>query len=821
MTPGFSVRVAFPPPLPDRLDYGIPETLIEKVRPGARVEAPLGNRYVVGVALSVVECEDPQKLRPLTAVLDDSPALPEDLLDLLSWLSRYYRASFGEALRAALPPGGLSAERLHIALDSLGRSLLDGLPLPALAHLSSRERNRLLRLLSALPRTGETPLRTAFRNANRVDRETLRDWEARGFLRLRDREPPGARRLRVARLYPAVSAEDAREALSRSPRQEELFRLVLDAPGKRRAALAEKDPNRARAVRELLKKGLLRVEEETVRRSPLSDHRLACERTKEPPKLRPGQERALGPLREAIRDGRNETFLLYGPPGSGKTEVYLHAAEEALAKGGNVLFIVPEIALTPQFAGRVSSRFGDEVALWHSGLSAGERYDEWRRMRRGQARLVVGARMAALAPLGRLGLIVVDEEQDGSYKSEDRPRYQARDVAVMRGKLCGCPVLLGSATPSVESVANVRLGRYTELTLPRPDRLKPPHVRLIDMKKPRPSTRSLLGSELVLAMEKRLERREQTILFLNRRGFAPYLLCRACRQPVECPGCSLTLTYHRTTGRMLCHACGARHPYPERCPACGADDLHLVGVGTQRLEDELDLTFPEARIARLDRDAVTGKGKLSELLDNFSSGLHDILVGTQMVTKGHDFPNVTLVGVLDADQSLHIPDFRSAERTFQLLTQVAGRAGRREIAGEVLIQTYQPDHYVLQAVQAHDPEAFYRRELRQRRGLYPPHRRLCLVRLEGPDEDRTLAAAGEIALQLSGIPRTSHPGVSILGPSRPLVFRLRNRFRALVLVKAETAARLQRFLDEAERRKIFESGSDVRVSLDVDPFSMV
>ncbi len=824
MPPSSYATVILPLPLDRLFTYAVPDSLADGLQPGMRVEAPFQKRWLVGIVQSITQKAPDFDVKPLGAVLDGKPLFDEALLDFLIWLSRYYMVAPGEVLMLALPPGMLAGERLLVALTGRGRALLQGLPLPPgeNAPLPSESKN-WMKKLALLPLTGEVMFSAFQKKARPLSRSMLRQWETAELVKVSISQPgSGLREKRVTILRTALDEPDGLCALARAPKQAEIYSRLCRCGAMERSAFVKGDAACARAVSELIKRGLIDCEEKMVYRSPLENHVLPEDEDRgQFADLWPDQQKALDVIEKALVKKEHEVFLLYGTPGSGKTEVYLRAARQSLAQGKSVLLLVPEISLTPQLATRVQRRFGGKVALLHSALSAGERYDEWRRILSGEARLVVGARSALFAPLCDLGLIIVDEEQDPSYKSEERVLYQARDGAVMRAKQAGIPVLLGSATPSVESIANAKAERYSMLRLARPEEIRKPKMHLIDMGLHRTSKRSLLSSELVLAIEQRLAKHEQVILFLNRRGYAPFLLCSACKRTVDCRHCSVTMPYHRTVGKLLCHHCDVRMTVPERCPHCGRDTLELHGVGTQRVEDELELTFPTARIARMDRDVSSKKGALRELLDAFGAGDIDILIGTQLVTKGHDFPNVTLVGVLSADAALHIPDFRASERAFQLLYQVAGRAGRREREGEVIVQTFQPDHPVLRYLKRLDPEGFYKEELRARKDLYPPFKKLALLRFEHEDQQRVLGAAqafGEACRK--DLERTdAFPTVLLLGPSPAPLLRIRERYRYRLLFKADNRAQLHRFVKFALQRH-GALLSSIRCLVDIDPGSM-
>lgn len=816
------VRVALPVPLAESLTYRVPEALAGLPEPGCRVEVPVGARRVVGVVLECLPESDQPKPRELLACLDTSPAITPELLALLQWVADYYFALIGEVVRLALPPGMLAPDREMLALTPAGRALLAGLPGPMLPELSPAARRTLLKTLALLPESGQVRQSALSARGARISPEQLRLWEQWGLIARKTASDPRGRSHRVAVVEASLPLDVGKEALGRAPRQAELFeRLHREGP-QDRAVLCAADPALGRALSELIKRGFVKVGQRRVFRSPMARHMLPEALPEGERLLWPDQQQACCVLREERSRETPRPVLLFGEPGSGKTEVYLQLAEETLASGRTVLVLVPEIALTPLLTSRFARRFGERVAILHSALSDGERLDEWQRIRKGEASIVVGARSAVFAPLTNLGLIVVDEEQDGSYKSDERVFYHARDVAVVRARFASALVCLGSATPSLESMHNARTERYRLLRLARPDKRPAPRVQLVDMGAIRTSKRSLLSAELVLAVNERLNRGEQSILFLNRRGWAPTLVCTSCKSALRCEHCSVSMTYHRTLGELVCHACGVSRSYPSHCPYCQRPDLELVGVGTQRLEDELELTFPKARIGRLDRDSLLRKGSMTDLLAAFARGELDILVGTQLVAKGHDFPNVTLVGVLNADLSLNLPDFRAGERTFQILSQVAGRAGRGEQAGEVIIQTLQPKHFVLDCVRRGDIDRFYQREAEIRRGLYPPGLRLALIRMEGGELETLTAQARTLTKALGEIlARPGFNSLMLLGPAPAPLARLRERWRLHILIKSPGAGHLHRLLEIAREGGLFAVPRDMRLQVDVDPGNML
>ena len=545
-------------------------------------------------------------------------------------------------------------------------------------------------------------------------------------------------------------------------------------------------------------------------------------RSDSPPQSTAEQARAGVAIAAAIAAGTFAPFLLHGITGSGKTEVYLAAIAQALACGRSAIVLVPEIGLTPQMLARFTARFGAEVAALHSGLARGERLRAWQRLRSGEARVALGVRAGVFAPVRDLGLLIVDEEHDSSFKQEDRLCYNARDMAVARAKLCGCPVVLGSATPSLETLANAEAGRYQKLSLKNRIDARPlPPVELVSLRGGPPPGHGgtpLLRSELSLALTETLGRGEQCILFLNRRGHAGALVCQSCGQVSACPNCDVSMTAHQRGRQLLCHYCGVAARWPEVCPHCRGP-LTELSAGTERLEAEVRQFFPGARVGRLDRDTSSGKA-LSRILDALAAGELDVLVGTQLVAKGHDFPKVTLVGVILADVGLNLPDFRAAERTFQLLVQVAGRAGRGVRPGKVIIQTYFPEHPALQAAQAHDHDRFAAGELLRRRALgFPPASRLCAVRIDAVNPQAALKAANALAGAAAAALGGGGGRAAVLGPALAPLSRLRGRTRYQLLLKARTHGELRR-LASALQAVVPDLGA-VRVVFDMDPLSML
>jgi primosomal protein N' (replication factor Y) len=542
------------------------------------------------------------------------------------------------------------------------------------------------------------------------------------------------------------------------------------------------------------------------------------------PQLTEGQRQALERIEPAICESKFETFLLWGVTASGKTEVYLRAIQVALECGKEAIVLVPEISLTDQLVTELRGRFGRRVALLHSKLSRGERAEMWLRVHRGEIPVVVGARSAVFAPCHNLGLIVVDEEHDGAYKQEEGFRYNARDMALMRGKIMGFPVILGSATPSLETYYNARRGKICLLELPeRPEGRGPTEVQVVDLRRRgrKVRARGIISPPLHQAMAETLERGEQVLLFLNRRGFATFLICEDCGYTFRCRNCAVSLVHHLSEGALMCHYCGWKHPAPPLCPSCGGPDVRDLGIGTEAVELAVRELFPWARVLRMDKDTTTRKHAHREILRAWRRGEADILIGTQMIAKGHHVPNVTLVGIILADSTLNLPDFRASERTYQLLIQVAGRAGRGRRPGRVIVQSYEPDHPAIAFCPSQDYEAFASRELRLRkRASYPPYSRLVLMRVSAPREDSAAKAAtllGDVAKKICG----EKDEVLCLGPSPAPIAKLKGRFRWQLLLKSPSRPRLREAVESILREASGKMPPRARLAVDVDPQSFL
>ena len=800
--------VSLPVPLDQAFTYSLPPTLQHRVREGSRVVVPFGPRKLTGVILRCHDEPPTVALRDALRLVDAEPVLTSELLALGRWIAGYYCSPLGEVLRSMLP---LAAEIRQGRIWSLTDAGRDAARQLMLETGPEDPVMQVLRLLEKRPLTASY-LAKALPLADKAIRSLeRRGWIVAEQIRI-ERDPlrASSERLRISLAQPPTGEQPAK--LNKAERELRAF-LELHPGSHNLKDLEATVSNASGAARSLARKGLATFELETVP--------IAAGPVRAPHTLNAPQQAAFDAIREAIQGNQFHIFLLHGVTGSGKTEVYLNAIEATLAEGRSALLLVPEIALTPAVASQFFSRFGDRVAILHSAFTDAERSGQWRRIRSGAASVVVGTRSGVFAPIRHLGLIVVDEEHDGSYKQEETPRYHGRDVAIVRAQRANACVVLGSATPSLESRYNAERGRYTLLKLPGRIEARPmPSVKLIDMRQEFLETRKqvVFSRQLVEQVAQRLEGREQTIILLNRRGFSSFVACRSCGARVECVNCSVTLTFHKRDYRLLCHYCGYAQKVPEVCAKCGSEHLYFLGLGSERVEEELHHAFASARIARLDRDTVSGKRRYEQILRDFREGSYDILVGTQMIAKGHDNPNVTLVGVISADIGLGMPDFRAAERTFQLLTQVAGRAGRGSIPGTVLVQTINPDHYAVRMAAAQDYQAFYEKELAFRRALhYPPFSAMANVLVRSEQKESALQMSTELAVALTPPPEK----LRILGPAEAPVARLKNEYRYQFLIKAASRKSLNELLQRIRCFAPEHKWGATALVIDVDPLSVM
>ena len=793
--------VALPVPLDQTFTYAV-NGVVPVV--GARVLVPFSGQRLMGVVVRVHQDApaDDFEIKPVQQVLDDAAVLPDELMELARWIAQYYVAPLGEVLRGMLPLAAEVKRHVVYRIAEAGRKVLyEGAAKGSSrrSKLSAEEQNREYAVLNYLE-GGEQAKMSALRSATGANKSLLEGMVRKKWLtREAVAEERDARRLeRVAVLVEGAEQGTVGARLPRLNENQLAVMAELAAVGGRMRVLDLRGslpgvPESTLGT--LVKRGLVAIEEvaEDFRFGGVGAHgkKHAHEHT-----LNEAQMEALSTIAAAMAKGGFAPHLLYGVTGSGKTTVYFAAMRRALDAGKSALLLVPEIGLTPAMTGQLVAAFGDEVALLHSQLTPDERAEQWHRIRRGEARVVVGTRSAVFAPVANLGLIIVDEEHDGSYKQEETPRYHGRDVAVMRAKLNDAVVVLGSATPSLESWSNAEKGRYARVEMRQrvADRLLPA-VELVDMRNEFKETgqEQIFSRKLIEETQATLDRGEQVIILLNRRGYSFVVMCRSCGGKIECENCAISMTYHKPVSgsdaiaqpgqRLECHYCGFRRSVPKTCPKCESEHLYFLGAGSQQGEERLQELFPGARIGRMDRDTVRGRSDMERLLSRLHAGEINLLVGTQMIAKGHDIHGVTLVGVVGADFALGLPDFRAAERVFQLLTQVSGRAGRGDLPGKVLVQTYHPDHYAIQFAAQHDYPGFVAKELQYRRWMhYPPYAVLANVVIQS---EKLEEATGWSSVLGRWFQHTRREKERVLGPAAAPIVRLKRIYRYHFVLKAE------------------------------------
>jgi primosomal protein N' (replication factor Y) len=775
-------------------DYKIPSKWEAFVQVGMRVIVPFGPRKLQGFIIDIREVEESEnmKLKEVEELLDLTPVLNEELLGLGFWLKEETLCFTISAFQAMLPA----------AIKSVYQKRL---------ILRNETSNELQTLFGEKDSIAWKDLPEALYRAVKA---AIAAEEIEVVYDVRDRVQRKKQRV----IGPAASKRALEElaASVRSAKQQDVLYYFIENHQEIAAHTLKEELSMTDApIKALVKKGILYEKEIEVYRNPYDDEQF--ERTKPFP-LTVEQQAAIAPILSTIENEQQRTFLMYGVTGSGKTEVYLQSIEAVLQKGKEAIMLVPEISLTPQMVERFKGRFGSQVAVLHSALSAGEKYDEWRKIQRKEVRVVVGARSAVFAPFENLGIIIIDEEHESSYKQEDNPRYHARDVAIRRSEYHHCPVILGSATPTLESFARASKGVYELLTMTkRMNEQALPSVEIVDMREElRKGNRSMFSTLLHEKIADRLQKQEQIVLFLNRRGHSTFVMCRDCGYVMQCPHCDISLTYHRATQRLKCHYCSHEEFLPKDCPACQSQYIRFFGTGTQKVEEELTKLFPQARVIRMDVDTTSKKGAHEKLLTAFGQRKADILLGTQMIAKGLDFPNVTLVGVLTADTMLHLPDFRASEKTYQLLTQVSGRAGRHHLPGEVVIQTYTPEHYSVQLAKKQQYDTFFEQEMHIRKlHQYPPYYYLTLITVSHPNLLQAVQVTEKIAAMLR---QKCTPQTIILGPVASPIARVKDRYRYQCMIKYKREPGLKevlRFINEHYQTAMIKE--QLQISIDFNP----
>ncbi|ECL8006340.1 primosomal protein N' [Listeria innocua] len=777
-------------------DYFIPKDLEDLIRPGMRVSVPFGNRKIQGFVISLGETEENPKLKGIEAVMDLAPVLNEELMELGDWLAED-TLSFRVSAYQAMLPAALRAkyEKYFLRLDEENEELERLFEGYETLDWKVAESRGILKEIGKWVREGSVEV--VYQVKNKIT----------------------SKKVRVVSCLkaPHQLAEIIEDMPKNAKAQSRVLAFFQAFEGTEIAAaeLKKQAETTDATIKKLVDLNILTIQEKIISRDPYENHQFE---KSESLQLLPDQALACEKITAATEQ---ETFLIHGVTGSGKTEIYLQTIEAKLKEGKEAIVLVPEISLTPQMVERFKSRFGSEVAVLHSALSSGEKYDEWRKIERKEARVVVGARSAVFAPFENLGIIIIDEEHEASYKQEDNPRYHARDVAIWRAEKYQCPVVLGSATPSLESFARAKKGVYTLIELPsRVNDRAMPEVRVVDMRvELRKENRTEFSTELLEKIKDRIAKKEQTVLMLNRRGYSSFVMCRDCGYVVECPNCDISLTYHQSSNQMKCHYCGHEERVPKHCPSCEGEHIRYFGTGTQKVEESLTKLIPEARVIRMDVDTTRTKGAHEKLLKSFRNHEADILLGTQMIAKGLDFPDITLVGVLNADTMLHLPDFRASERTFQLLTQVSGRAGRHERTGEVVVQSYNPEHYSIEFAKQHDFIGFYNHEMKLRKmGSYPPFYYLTMINVSDENEMKAIRTIQEMAQFLRG---KLGPDAVILGPVPSTITRIKNKYRYQCIIKYKIEPNLKKELKTLITHYQKDQQKGLTITIDVQPYVLM
>ncbi len=818
-------EVVFPLPFRNAFTYSIPSQLENSVKVGIRVVVPFGKRTLTGYVINVTETTKVEKgIKKIQDVLDEIPIFSKESLKFYQWVADYYISSLGEAIKNSIPYGSeIESKKVVVADKNYCRELLGK------EKKKNTVRTKLLQLLSEKEVYKISTLQKILKKKS--IHSQLKTLEKNGALTILDKiEDPKVKVKKVKYVKIACDIDKIYAAIpeleSKAPKQVVVLLELISQKEKSiaQSELLQKTKTSHATLAALVKKGLIEVfdkEVERVYKETYSEKLVRFELTDE-------QKSIVKEISDLIEKKEFRAYLLHGVTGSGKTQVYIELAKLALKKGLNVLILVPEISLTPQITSRFYNHFKENVTVMHSRMSLGEKYDSWRGIIKGKYKVVIGPRSALFSPIENLGLIVVDEEHDQSYKQYDQtPKYQARDTAIVKAKFNSCPVILGSATPSVESMYNATKGKFKLVELKeRVDSAKLPQIRLVDMivenKKKRVT--GVFSHTLLEAISDRLKKKESVIILQNRRGFATQVYCEDCGHIEMCEDCSVSMVHHISKNILKCHYCGNTKPVPRACPVCGSVEIKFFGTGTQRVEDELEYHFPNARIERIDSDTLDRKGKLGIILNRFRKGEIDILLGTQIVSKGMDFANVTLVGVISAETTLWLPDFRADERTFQLLTQVSGRAGRSKIEGEVIIQTQNSKHFVLQKVLQNDYFGFYENEIKLRmQSNYPPFSRLGLIETKNEYENKARGAINDFYNYLQKRTKV----LIVAPPTEAIIAKLKGQYRFHLIVKSPKAkdpggkelrrAIFDAYVDFKQKSRY----RDVKLSIDIDPQSII
>lgn len=802
------IEVAVALPLFNNFTYIVSEELSYKIGVAYRVLVPFGNRTVTGYVIRFKDEPDTSSsLKEIIEILDDKPLFPESMIELFKWISDYYIYPLGEVIQCALPGGLNLSQKTYLKLTENG-----------LIGTGENKDSREKKILSIIKSEG---LKRSVLNNQKVtiNEKDLFELKKKGLIVEEKRLKGATSKIKQARFLKPVNTNKPIDSLTE--KRIEIVKFIRETGEISINELKKNFKNINSFIKPLNENGFIDVYYKDVYRDPFGEE-IEPDTAK---KLTGEQKKVVDEVSGSLCKGFS-SFLLAGVTGSGKTEVYLQIAEEAINRELDVIVLVPEISLISQTERRFRARFGDKIAVLHSGLSHGERFDQWRKIANKEVSISIGVRSSIFSPFSKPGLIIVDEEHDQSYKQESTLRYNARDIALVRGKISQCPVLLGSATPSVQSSFNAMGGKFKELELKnRINKMPLPKIDIVDLKKYRDfkGIRKYVSDELLLSIGKTLKNKEQVMLFLNRRGFSTYPVCSKCGETVKCLDCETSLTLHKRVNAYKCHLCGYSKASVSKCVQCGSDKIKLLGIGTEKIEELMVSLYPEAKVARLDQDTTKGKNSMVKVLKRMRERKIDILIGTQMIAKGHDFPEITLVGILCADMSLNFPDFRASERTFQLIAQVAGRSGRGESEGRVILQTYNPDHFSIKAAERQDFKEFFLKEISFRKSLmFPPLTRMIQIKISGKSAQNTKNRSEDIGFWCKELLKKHNKySIDVMGPVEAPLSKVAGRFRWQILLKCINTGYLNSFVRAIKNEYFSKLKKDIRVTIDVDPFSML
>lgn len=804
-------KVAIPRPnVFQTWDYLVPGDLLPHAGIGKRVLVPIGNGMATGYITQLTDkAQTSREIKPVSEIIDTEPLVSKHMLELTRWISDYYVSSWGDVIKAALPAGINISETSIIRINSSGIESHEELLNKPLRTFQEGE---ILRLLDYLKEHGQQ--KTALLRSN-FSGNLISTALTHGLIDSAKSRTGRSLEKYQLRLYVSDKPGHVPESFwKRSSKRESAYKTLMDygKPVTYKQAQDQFGISRS-VIKGLVEAGIITEKKEKIRRNPFKNLEIKME---DPHSLTELQNSVFSTISAALDENDFRTFLLHGITGSGKTEIYIHLALKCLQMNKQVLILIPELSLTPQFVRRYYSVFGEKLAVLHSALPLGERTDEWNRVRNGEVNVVLGTRLSIFAPLEKLGLIIVDEEHDQSYRQDDYPHFNARDIAVVRSQMLNAVCLLGSATPSIESLYNAKNGRYELLELKKRVFDRPlPELHCVDLRELHKEDESVLPAEVSKIIKSTLKKKQQTLIMAGRKGYAPFVICRACGNKFECPSCSISMVWHEKLGKLKCHYCSKTAPLKKICPHCGSTSISLLGVGTEKIERSVREQFPAACVERMDRDVVRKLEHYQKILDRLRERKTDILVGTQMIAKGHDYPGVTTVVAMGLDSLLKLPDFRHAERLFQLIVQISGRAGRGENPGSVYLLTYRPEHYAIQAAMKNDWELFLEKELRFRASLkYPPYGYIALLTIEDFNKQRGFGSAQKCVEYLYKLFRQK---VHILGPTYAPYARLKNKWRIQIIIKATDRKELNTVLWDI--RKNFDTPGSLKIS--VDPMSVM